>query len=240
MLKKRTDIVKFAFCAALCGMPAVSIAARAQDQTPPPEHKQQDREKNHTGQDEKRQNRPAETRPTSHAAQGQAQDHPTEAQPRNRSAEHQPQERQSRPAEERPRNGAAERPPQERQNRSAEQRPENNGAQRQNHGAQVAQGGGHRPASNAHYQFRQQDVPKLRQHFQGQLAHVNRNNRPHVVAGGSLPGGWQTYIVPVPTEEFAYLPPVPEGYQMAFYDGYIIVYDPYSGLVVDVIDLFAY
>jgi hypothetical protein len=46
--------------------------------------------------------------------------------------------------------------------------------------------------------------------------------------------------VPVPSEEFAYLPPVPEGYEMAFYNGYIIVYDPYSGLVLDVIDLFAY
>lgn len=219
MLTKRTEIVKFALCAALCGMPAVCIAARAQDQTPPPEHKQQDREKKATGQDEKRQNRPAETRSTSHASQGQAQDHPREAQSRNR---------------------AAEPPPQERQNRPAEQRPANNGGQRQNHGAQVAQGGGHRAAPNAHYQFRQQDAPRLRQHFQSQLAHVNRNSRPHLVRGESLPSGWQTYIVPVPTEEFAYLPPVPEGYQMAFYDGYIIVYDPYSGFVLDVIDLFAY
>jgi hypothetical protein len=217
MPTKRTEIVKFALCAALCGMPAIS--ARAQDQTPPPEHKQQDREKKATGQDEKRQNRPAETRSTSHAERGQAQDHPAEAQPRNRTAEHQPQERQ---------------------NRSAEQRPANSSGQRQNHQAQVAQGGGHRPAPNAHYQISRQAAPKLRQHFQNQLGHVNRNNRPHVVAGGSLPSGWQTYIVPVPVEEFTYLPPVPEGYQMAFYDGYIIVYDPYSGLVLDVIDLLAY
>jgi len=216
---KRTEAVKFALCAVLCGMPAASIVARAQDQTPPPEHKQQDREKNQTGQEEKKPNRPAETRPGSHAAQPQAQQHPTEAQPRNRTAEHQPQARQNRPAEERPTNSSA---------------------QRQNRGAQVAQGGGHRAAPNAHYQFRQQDAPKLRQHFQSQLAHVNRNNRPHLIVGGSLPSGWQTYIVPVPTEEFAYLPPVPEGYQMAFYNGYIIVYDPYLGLVLNVIDLFAY
>jgi hypothetical protein len=219
MPRKRTEILKFALCAAFCSMPAVSITALAQDQTPRPEHKQQDREKNHTGQDETRQNHPAETRPTSHPAQREVQGRPAEAQPRNRTAEQQPQGRQ---------------------NRSAEQRSANDGAQRQNHRAQAAQGGGHRPAPNAHYQISRQAAPKLRQHFQSQLAHVNRNNRPHVVAGGSLPSGWQTYIVPVPVEEFTYLPPVPEGYQMAFYNGYIIVYDPYSGLVVDVIDLFAY
>jgi hypothetical protein len=219
MLRKKTEILTFALCAALCSMTAVSIAARAQDQTSTPEHKQQDRERNHTGEDEKKQNHRAETRPTSHPAQREVQGRPAEAQPRNRTSEQQPQERQ---------------------NRSAEQRPANNGAQRQDHPAQAAQGGRHRPAPNAHYQISRQAAPKLRQHFQSQLAHVNRNNRPHVVVGGSLPSGWQTYIVPVPVEEFTYLPPVPEGYQMAFYNGYIIVYDPYSGLVVDVIDLFAY
>lgn len=240
MFTKKTGIAKFALCGALCGMPALCLVARAQDQTPPPDHKQQDREKNHTGSNEKKQTQPAETPSTHHAAQGQAQNHPAEAQPRNHTAEHQPPATQNHPAEARPRNAAAERQPQERQNRSAEERPANNGTQRQNHPAQAAQSGGHRPAPNAHYQISRQAAPKLRQHFQSQLAHVDRNNRPHVVVGGSLPSGFQTYIVPVPVEEFTYLPPVPEGYQMAFYDGYIIVYDPYSGLVLDVIDLLAY
>jgi hypothetical protein len=217
MLIKRTEFVRFALCAALCGIPAVSIAGRAQDQTPPTEHKQQDREKNRTDQDERKETRASETKPRSHAAQGR-QDHPTEGQPRDRSAERSAQERQSHSTEERPRNSGAQ--PQKRE--------------------QTAQSGTHRPAPNAHYQFRQQDVPRLRQHFQSQLAHVDRNHPPHVVAGGSLPGSWQTYIVPVPTEVITYLPPVPEGYQLGFYSGYIIVYDPYSGLVLDVIDLFAY
>jgi hypothetical protein len=223
MLNKKTtitSIVKFALSAGLCGIPALSVVASAQDQSPPPEHRQQDREKKNTGQhEEKQQNHPAETRSSSHSAQSQERDRPAEAQPRNRTAEQQSQERHSRPAE---------------------QRPANNGAQAQNHPARAAQGGGHRPAPNAHYQISRQQAPKLRQHFQSQLAHVNRNNRPHVVVGGSLPSGWQTYIVPVPVEEFSYLPPVPEGYQMAFYNGYIIVYDPYSGLVLDVIDLYEY
>jgi hypothetical protein len=211
---KRTEIVRFVLCAALCGIPVICVTGHAQDQTPPQEHKQQDREKNRTAQDERRENRTGEAKEHSHNAQGR-QDHRTEAQPQNRSAEHAAQERQSR---------------------SAEERQRNSGAQPQ-HREQAAHGGGHRPAPNAYYQFRREDAPKLRQHFQSQLAHVDRSHRPHVVAGGSLPSGWQTYIVPVPVEEFTYLPPVPEGYQMAFYNGYLIVYEPYSGLVLDVIDL---
>jgi hypothetical protein len=217
MRTKRTEIVTLALCAALCGIPAASIVGRAQDQPPPAEHKQQDREKNRTDQDERKETRSGETKPRSHATQGR-QDHPTEAQPRDRSAERSAQERQSRSTEERPRNSGAQ------------------GQKRE----QAAQGGTHRPAPNAHYQFRRQDAPKLHQHFESQLARVDRNHRPHVVAGGSLPGSWQTYIVPVPTEVISYLPPVPEGYQLGFYYGYIIVYDPYSGLVLDVIDLFTY
>jgi hypothetical protein len=217
---KRIEIVRFALCAALCGIPIICVAGYAQDQTPPQERKQ-DREKNRTAQDERRESRTGEAKEHNRDAQSR-QDHRTEAQPQNRSAEHAAQERQ--------------RATQERQSRSAEERQRNSGAQPQNR-EQTAHAGGHRPAPNAHYQLRREDTPKLRQHFQSQLAHVDRAHRPHVVAGGSLPSGWQTYIVPVPVEEFTYLPPVPEGYQMAFYNGYLIVYDPYSGLVVDVIDL---
>jgi hypothetical protein len=217
MDRKKTKLLRFALSVALCGVPAISIGARAQDQTPPPE--QDAREKKQTGQEEGKKNRPADTKTSNRAAQTQAperRDHPAETQPRNGSAERQAQERQNRPAEERPRN---------------------EGAPAQNRGAQVAQGGSHRAAPNAHYQFRQQDTSRLRQHFQSQLAHVDRHNRPHVAAGGYLAGNWQTYIVPVPVDVVTYLPPPPEGYELAFYDGYIIVYDPSTGLVLDVIDL---
>src|SRR5205085_1632212 len=112
-----------------------------------------------------------------------------------------------------PRNGSAERQAQERQNRPAEERPRNEGAPGQNRGHSARAGA--RPAPNAHYEFRHQDTPRLRQHFQSQLAHVDRHNRPHVVSGGYLPGGWQTYIVPVPVEVVSYLPPPPEGYELA-------------------------
>jgi hypothetical protein len=220
---QRTEVVGFALCAALCGIPAICIAGPAQDQAPAAEHKQQDRDKDRNAQDERKETRPGEARPRKHAAPSR-QDHAAEAQPRNRSAEPSAQERQSRSSA------------QQQQSHSTGER-EHHGAQAQ-HREQTAQGGTHRPAPNAHYQFRRQDTPRLRQHFQSQLARVDRSHRPHVVAGGSLSGSWQTYIVPVPVEEVTYLPPVPEGYQLGFYYGYIVVYDPYSGLVLDVIDLY--
>lgn len=231
MDKKKTKLLRLALSAALCAVPAISIAARAQDQTPPPEHKQEDRAKKQTGQEEGKQKRPAETKTTNHAATT------NQAPTTNHAAQSQTPARPEHPAETQPRNGNTGRQAQERQNRPAEQQPRSEGAPAQNRGAQVAQGGGHRAAPNAHYQFRQQDTPRLRQHFQSQLAHVDRHNRPHVAAGGYLSGNWQTYIVPVPVDVVTYLPPPPEGYQLAFYDGYIIVYDPSTGLILDVIDL---
>ena len=43
---------------------------------------------------------------------------------------------------------------------------------------------------------------------------------------------------PVPADVVAYLPPAPEGYVFGFVDGYCVVYDPNTFLVIDVIDLF--
>lgn len=119
-----------------------------------------------------------------------------------------------------------------RQNAPNQERPE--AARTQS--ARSAQG---RPQAqpNAHYHFRSQDRSKLRQHFQSQLAQVNRANRPHVVAGGQLPPNYQTYIVPVPSDVVVYLEPPPPGYEIAFFEGYVIVYDPTTGLILDVIDL---
>jgi hypothetical protein len=211
MDKKRTTVLRLVVAAITCAVPGTCIFAYAQEPTPPPENRQADRDKKHASQDEEKARRSAETKPGSHAAQPQ------------------PQERRDRPA------GSAERQAQERQNHPAAERPRTEGAPAPNRGAQPAHAA--RPAPNAHYQFRQQDKPRLRQHFQSQLAHVDRHNRPHVVVGAYLPSGWQTYIVPVPVEVVTYLPPPPEGYELAFYNGYIIVYDPLSGLILSVTDL---
>lgn len=108
--------------------------------------------------------------------------------------------------------------------------------QKQAHEGRVAQGR-QAPRANAHYHFRQQDAAKLRQHYQAQLAHVDRANRPHVVSGGTIPTTYVTYIQPVPQDVIVYVEPPPPGYEIGFLDGYIIVYDPNTFLVLDVIDL---
>jgi hypothetical protein len=47
-------------------------------------------------------------------------------------------------------------------------------------------------------------------------------------------------MVPIPPSLIAYLPPIPAGYQIGYYDGYAIVYDPYTGMILSIIDLFNY
>jgi hypothetical protein len=91
--------------------------------------------------------------------------------------------------------------------------------------------------ARAQYQFRSEDVPKLRQHFQARLRSVDRANRPQVVVGGYIPRQSVTYIEPVPVEVVEILPPVPEGYVVGYWDGYCIVYDPNTFLIIAVIDL---
>lgn len=95
----------------------------------------------------------------------------------------------------------------------------------------------HAAKQNAHYQFRSQDRSKLRQHFQSQLAQVNRANRPRITAGVTLEPSYQTYIVPVPQEVIVALAPPPPGYVFGYYDGYVFVYDPSTFFVIEVIDL---
>jgi hypothetical protein len=56
---QRTEIVGFALCAALCGIPAICIAGPAQDQAPAAEHKQKDRDKDRNAQDERKEPDPA-------------------------------------------------------------------------------------------------------------------------------------------------------------------------------------
>jgi len=69
---------------------------------------------------------------------------------------------------------------------------------------------------------------------------VDRNHRPRLGPGERLQGNWQSYMAPVPRSLIAYLPPVPPGYQVGYYDGYCIVYNPYTGVILNIIDLLNY
>ena len=55
--------------------------------------------------------------------------------------------------------------------------------------------------------------------------------------GGFFPYAYIPYITAVPPDVYAYLPPPPPGYEMGYYDGYVVVYDPVSYYIANVIDL---
>jgi len=62
-------------------------------------------------------------------------------------------------------------------------------------------------------------------------------NRPRFVIGGFFPYGSIGYLTPLPPPVIGYLPPPPPGYQMGYYDGYVVVYDPITYFIANVIDL---
>ena len=72
------------------------------------------------------------------------------------------------------------------------------------------------------------------------MAGINRGRRPHFYPGGYFPRQYVTMIQPIPPDIITYLPPVPPGYAIGYYDGYTVVYDPTTFLIASVLDLFRY
>jgi|GEM_PF-1651461 len=95
-----------------------------------------------------------------------------------------------------------------------------------------------RPAhGHANYQFRSNDQSRLRQYYQGGFGKINRGRRPHFYRGGYIGLPYRTYIQPVPYSLIGYLPPVPPGYALGYYDGYVVVYDPATYVILSVLNL---
>jgi hypothetical protein len=44
-------------------------------------------------------------------------------------------------------------------------------------------------------------------------------------------------LSPVPPSMWGMLPSIPPGYQVGYYDGYVVVYDPVTYWIVGVVDL---
>lgn len=70
-----------------------------------------------------------------------------------------------------------------------------------------------------------------------QLRAINRANRPVFRVGGYFPYAYIGYLSPLPQGLYGELPPPPPGYQMGYYDGYVVVYDPVTFYIAAVIDL---
>lgn len=96
---------------------------------------------------------------------------------------------------------------------------------------------GHRPSNRPSYSFRPNDRTYLHRYYLSRLNAINRANRPRFVIGGFFPYGYIPYLSPLPPDVYGYLPPPPPGYAMGYYDGYVVVYDPVTYFIVNVIDL---
>ena len=94
-----------------------------------------------------------------------------------------------------------------------------------------------KPGARPNYQFRSQDTTRLRNYYRGSFGKINRGNRPSFSRGGYVPRTYWTYFQPVPASLIGYLPPVPPGYAIGYYDGYIIVYDPSTWFILSVLNI---
>ena len=96
---------------------------------------------------------------------------------------------------------------------------------------------GRPPQSRPSYSFRPSDRDRLRGYYAARIRAINRARRPRFVIGGYYPYADIGYLQPVPPDVYGYLPPPPPGYQMGYYDGYVVVYDPITYFITNLIDL---
>jgi hypothetical protein len=96
---------------------------------------------------------------------------------------------------------------------------------------------GRPPQNRPSYHFRPTDNAYLRRYYRNRLISINRARRPIFTIGGFFPFGDIQYLSALPPDVYGYLPPPPPGYQMGYFDGYVVVYDPLTYFIANVIDL---
>jgi len=87
------------------------------------------------------------------------------------------------------------------------------------------------------YAWRPGDRDRMRRYYGRNFGYINRGRRPIFTIGGFIPFGDRGYFRPVPPGLYGYLPPPPPGYVMGYFDGYVVIYDPVSYSVLNVMDL---
>ena len=96
---------------------------------------------------------------------------------------------------------------------------------------------GRPPQNRPPYQWRPGDWDYLHRYYYRNLGYISRAGRPVWIAGGFIPYGYISYLTPLPPHLYGYLPPPPPGYSMGYFQGYVVVYDPRTGFIVNVVDL---
>lgn len=94
---------------------------------------------------------------------------------------------------------------------------------------------GHGKHGSGRY-FREQDYGYLRQHYDGPRS-LPPGLQKKYYRTGTLPPGWQKRFRPMPPVVLQQLPPVPAYYQRGYLDGYAVVIDPRTRVIVDAVDM---
>jgi hypothetical protein len=84
--------------------------------------------------------------------------------------------------------------------------------------------------------FRDQDAAYLRQHYAGQKD-LPPGLRKKYYRTGKLPPGWEKRFRPFPQDVIVRLPPPPPNCERGYIDGYAVVYDRRTRVIMDVIDI---
>lgn len=88
---------------------------------------------------------------------------------------------------------------------------------------------------HGNYHFRAEDRTKLQPHYRAAHPHPDNAHRWAWHRGVNLPQGWQGQIEPLPQADIALLAPPPPGYEFGYYNGWAIVYDPNTGVILDAV-----
>jgi Ni/Co efflux regulator RcnB len=91
-----------------------------------------------------------------------------------------------------------------------------------------------------YYRFRANDRAHLQRYYQAPLRTVRPDRRPHFRAGYVVPPAFRPHIAVVPLHARRHLPPPPRGYQVGYYEGYSVVYDPLTFTILSVLDLLSH
>jgi Ni/Co efflux regulator RcnB len=89
----------------------------------------------------------------------------------------------------------------------------------------------------APYHFRAADRAYLQRHYQSSLRTVRVDRRPHFARGHVIPQAYRSHLTVLPPHLRHRLPPPPRGYQVGYYQGYSVVYDPLTYGILSVLDL---
>lgn len=96
---------------------------------------------------------------------------------------------------------------------------------------------GNRPAERPSYSFRPNDRAYLHQHYSSKLARIDSARRIHLVIGGFFPWENIPQVSRLPADVYSYLPPPPKGYRIGYCEGFVVVYDPVTYYIANLIDL---